>query len=84
MHLHEVQILIGENFKWDDYLEMRKWCVENVDSENFYVHPPKEIMEKPARFQFAKESDEFAFKMTFGVHDIDDTFESRTIDINIQ
>lgn len=81
--MYEVQINVGKNFKWADYLTMREWCVENVESDDFYVHPPKEAMNKPARFQFAKHEDEFAFKMTFGVHDIDDSIDSTTVEIDI-
>lgn len=83
MHLHEVQIVLGKNFSWKDYMEMKEWCSEHIGTDDYYVHPPKEAMDKPARFQFANHEDEFAFKMTFGVHDADDTFDSTTIETDI-
>lgn len=81
--MNEVQITIGETFTWEDYMEMREWCSDHVDPDEYYVHPPKEAMEKPARFQFHKEEDEFVFKMTFGVHDIDDKIDSTTVEIEL-
>ena len=81
--MHEVQINIGDTFTWQDFIEMREWCVAHVASDDFYAHPPKEALNKPARFQFANHEDEFAFKMTFGVHDSDDTIDSTTVEIDI-
>jgi len=81
--MNEVQITIGETFKWVDYMEMRQWCLDHIDADEYYVHPPKEALDQPARFQFYRGEDEFTFKMTFGVHDSDDTIDSATVQVEL-
>jgi len=81
--MNEVQITIGNTFTWDDYMAMKNWCLDHIDGNDYYVHPPKEAMEQPARFQFANGEDEFTFKMTFGVHDGDDKIDSSTVQVEL-
>ena len=81
--MNEVQITLGNTFTWEDYMDMKHWCLQHINPDEYYVHPPKEAMEQPARFQFLNGEDEFTFKMTFGVHDSDDTIDSATIHIEL-
>jgi len=81
--MNEVRITLGNTFTWEDYMDMKNWCLEHVDGDDYYVHPPKEAMDRPARFQFSNKEDEFVFKMTFGVHDADDSIDSTTVNVEL-
>ena len=81
--MNEVRIVLGNTFTWEDYMAMKNWCLEHVNGDDYYVHPPKEAMGQPARFQFENMEDEFTFKMTFGAHDSDDTIDSSTVQVKL-